>query len=162
MSKQTYLDKDHPPTCLHAIGQPLVNALWEEGRALKKKLEGETGELVALMHDGTFEGDSGFNVPGSEIPYKEGDTLKELTRRFYNKLAKEDGYEEDSEEGIEYAKEMTGAVKGAWIVTKDQLDTISLVWESDPGNDSAVYMCNHTAKKMAHHLCVKHLGKKAK
>lgn len=29
------LDQPQPPTCLHILGQGLVNALWYEGRELK-------------------------------------------------------------------------------------------------------------------------------
>ena len=36
-TNEKLLDLDSPPTCLHVLGQPLVNALWQEGRALRTK-----------------------------------------------------------------------------------------------------------------------------
>lgn len=37
MSK--YLSESQPPTCLHILGQGLVDALWHEGRDLKRQLD---------------------------------------------------------------------------------------------------------------------------
>jgi hypothetical protein len=117
--------------------------------------------LVAIVHNGTFEGDSNYHVPGTEIEYIEGMSWEKVAETYLKKRMEEENCQDmDVSEFIEeFGYE---DMCGAWILTKDQLELISLVWESDPGNDSAVYRCNYTAKCMADKACVKHLGKKPK
>lgn len=43
----TYLKDERPPTCLHILGQGLVNSLHAEGKALQSK-------LAALQYDIEF------------------------------------------------------------------------------------------------------------
>ena len=112
-------------------------------------------KLWAILHDGTFQGDSGFSCPGSCVEYKKGQTLKQLSQIYWDYLVKTDGYcEEDIKEDF--------PIKGAWILTNEHKNIVELVWECDPRGDSVVYQCNHTAKKMAANLAIKHLGKRAK
>jgi len=40
-----YLEQTSPPICLHAMGQGLVNALWQEGRALREQLTAAHAKL---------------------------------------------------------------------------------------------------------------------
>lgn len=39
MKDEKFSSMKKPPICLHAIAQPLVNAMWEELRALKAETE---------------------------------------------------------------------------------------------------------------------------
>jgi hypothetical protein len=43
-----YLNGDKPPICLHALGQPLINALFEEGKALQRELNALKGLAVNI------------------------------------------------------------------------------------------------------------------
>jgi len=45
--KTPHLDKPQPPTCLHILGQGLVNALWAEGQLLKQQIK----ELEAKQNE---------------------------------------------------------------------------------------------------------------
>lgn len=37
-------------------------------------------KLFAIVHDGTFDGDSSFHCPGEEVPYKEGQSWSEVKK----------------------------------------------------------------------------------
>lgn len=52
MNKTKLLDSTNSPTCLHVLGQDLVNALWLEGQALKRKLEVITEQADAQFSAG--------------------------------------------------------------------------------------------------------------
>jgi len=132
-------------------------------KKIKKKTKkvNKNKELLAIVHDGTFEGDSNYYCPGSEVPYKNGQTWNEIKEAFLKQKMKDDGWDSDDMAGFieEFGYDK---IAGAWIVTKAQFEMIELVWESDPGNDSAVYACNYTAKCMADKSCITYLGKKPK
>jgi hypothetical protein len=110
---------------------------------------------VAVFHDGTLDGDNAFYAPNDYVEYN-GESFAALVDKFYAKKLEED-------EGLscEEMKDMWDP-KGAWIITVEQRDLINFVWESDPGNDGAVYMCNHIAKSMCNAACELHLGEEAK
>jgi len=116
-------------------------------------------KLFAIVHDGTFEGDSNYQCPGEKIPYKDGQTWNEIKEAFLKQRMKDEGYDDVAEFIEEFGYDK---IAGAWVVTEKQFEMIELVWESDPGCDSAVYTCNYTAKCMAEKACVAYLGKKPK
>lgn len=119
-------------------------------------------KLFAIVHDGTFEGDSNYHCPREEVPYKEGQSWDEIKEAFLQQeMKKWGGNINDAAELAEFIEEFGYQdITGAWVITEKQLEIISLVWESDPGCDSAVYRCNYIAKCIADKACIKHLGKK--
>lgn len=118
-------------------------------------------KLFAIVHDGTFDGDSSFHCPGEEVPYKEGQSWSEVKKTFLQQRMKEwGGNINDAAEFAEFIEEFGYEnAAGAWIVTENQLETIRLVWESYPNRDSETYMCNQIAKLIANKICTKHIGK---
>ncbi len=114
-------------------------------------------KLTAILHDGTFDGDSAFYCPDhtGNDKYKKGTTLNQLSKKFWKIMVKELVSEEED-------VQKDYPVKGAWIVDEKGMKVISVIWESDPGNDSATYACNRAAKRVAQIVAIKCLGKKAK
>jgi len=50
-----------------------------------------TTKLFAMVHDGTFDGDSAFYCPGSEVPFIDGMTLEDVRKAYATKLRDEGG-----------------------------------------------------------------------
>jgi hypothetical protein len=138
---------------------------WEAGKIpaheAMHKIKKAQGKLVAICYgDDGFAGDSAFNVPPPEdelIVYKEGMKFVDVKKAWLAHWRAQFG-PECTKEDLRLELEMYGEPAGAWIVSKPALDAASLVWESDPGNDSAVYNCNHIAKLTLDDLCIKRLG----
>lgn len=129
-------------------------------------------KLIAILHDGNFDGDSGFYVHtdvGSinTIEYT-GQAFEELKAEYLRRCLSE------VDEGVvvdfantkqvkqlldEYGYDMP---KGAWIVDSKGMDAIDIVTDIDCGSDSSTYTVNHIAKRIAHHAAVQHLGQRAR
>lgn len=41
-----YLREEHPPVCLHVLGQDLVNALWDEGRQVLEQQQRHSAAIA--------------------------------------------------------------------------------------------------------------------
>lgn len=112
----------------------------------------------AILHDGTFDGDSAFFCPDDKVPYK-GETFKDIQKRFLDLKRKE--YKDRNNEfeiTAEIAEDYNA--EGAWIVDNNTLKLLEKIWDAaDPHNDSATYTTNRIAKKMAHILSTKKFGK---
>lgn len=109
-------------------------------------------KLFAVVNDGTFDGDSAYYCPGNQIPYRQGMSLKQVVE-IYRKML-EAGDPGDPE----FNEELVDGVTGAWVVDAKSLKILEIVWDSNPGNDSAVYNCNYIAKCIAARLAIKTLG----
>lgn len=123
---------------------------------------GQKRKLFALLHDGTFDGDSTFYFPDNPIPYSGEKTLAPL-KKAHRVVVKARllglGYTpEGADLEIEDDHDLK-AVRGAVVVTEDVIKAMSAVWESNPGNDSAVYSCNRAAKRIAWSLKRSFIGK---
>lgn len=116
-------------------------------------------QLLAILHDGTLDGDSSFGVSGTVggcrnvVKYNSGEILKDLLPRLKKNLIEDF----DDDEAID---EIFNAVKGAWIIdkrTQDMLNSINF----DFGNDSSCYVANTVLKHVVQAFAIKKLGKKA-
>ena len=118
--------------------------------------------LFAILHDGTFHGDSAFYFPGETIPFEVGMTLEAVKAAYIKghvERLKKDGIpDEDLKGEIECVMEDLADVKGAVVVNEKVVTAMEAIWESDPGNDSAVYACNRASKRVAWTLKESHLG----
>lgn len=120
--------------------------------------QGSSAVDIAILHDGSFDGDSQFYAGGSVSPTGgifayNGQSLEELKEEYRAALT-EDGW--DDEEGI---AEMVNAVQGAWVLNAAGAQTLNDMIDSagEIGNDSATYRLNRQAKTMAARLAVKQL-----
>jgi hypothetical protein len=118
----------------------------------KSKLK---AKLYVVPHDGTFDGDSCFYCPVRTFPYKQGMTLDDI-KKLYFKLVTKDEKKNPFYEEKEFWEEAQ-AIKGAWVLDEKGMRACNAIWDSDPGNDSAVYACNRAAKRVAAEICVKEI-----
>lgn len=149
--KEKLLDRNESPTCLHVLGQPLVDQLWREGRALRKRLQKhESGKLWAIVSEKAMCGDSAFYCPTSRVPYKDGMTIVKIKEEYIQHLMAVDGDKRED------AEEMAEDLEVAWVLNERM---ISMLEMSAPecGNDSAVYTVNRTMKGMAKILAIKEI-----
>jgi hypothetical protein len=147
-----YLERDNPPTCLHAIGQLLIE-IWEEGQKLKKRLEKyEGGKLYAVVSELSMNGDSFFYCPTSRVEYTNGMVLAEIKEAYIQQLMK---LNNEDREDAEYEAEN---LEIAWILNEHM---VSILEMSAPecGNDSQVYSVNRTMKEIANNLAIKIIKK---
>lgn len=119
-------------------------------------------KLWAILHDGTFDGDSAFFCPDDKIAYKDGETLRDIKKRFLDFKRKElKATVEDKDELAEIAEDYDA--KGAWIVDNNTIKLLESIWDAaDPCDDSGTYITNRIAKRMACILSVKKFGKEAR
>jgi len=99
-----------------------------------------------------FEGDSGFYCPEPYFNYKVGMTLEDVRQAWVKHTANGCGKEELAEIEVQ-----SKDIKGAWVVDQKGINASGAVWNSDPGNDGAVYRCNKTAKHVVDEICVKEI-----
>ena len=135
------------------------------------KILGKEPKLFAIVHDGTFDGDSGFWVDSDRIKYKEGQGIRDVRAAYHAHRIKLDveSQKDLSPEVMrdacdEINETYTSQIKGAWIVDEDGLKVINAVLDAHgpPGGDHAAYRMNRSAKALANALAIKRLGKKAK
>ena len=118
---------------------------------MKKKLE----KLFVIPYGADkFEGDSAFYCPEPYFNYKEGMTLEDVRKEWVEMTAQ--GCGKSEREGIELTSK---DIVGAWVVDQKTINASGAVWNSDPGNDSAVYHCNSAAKEVVDEICVKEIKK---
>ncbi len=132
--------------------------------ALAGKAETAEPKLFALVHDGTFDGDSLFYFPSHPVPYKAGMPLEEIkeghfkvvadTMRKYGSTEKEIAIDM-----IDYREDHIEDIKGAIIVPESAVKAMDAVWKADPCNDSATYGCNRAAKHVGWELKLFTIGK---
>ena len=122
-------------------------------------------QLFALAHDGFFDGDNSFYFPSYPIPYVDGMTLNDVKKghlKLHEDEMRRDGASQGSIKAeLECIKEDTiGLIKGAVVVDGKTIKAMSAIWESEPGNDSAVYGCNRSAKRVAWTMRKRVIGKR--
>ena len=118
--------------------------------------------LFAILHDGTFHGDSAIYFPGDHVPFEAGMTLEAVKAAFMkskvDQMKKLGVLDEDVKAEVENILEGFSDIRGAVIVSGKVIEAMDAIWESDPGNDSAVYACNRASKRVAWTLRESHLG----
>jgi hypothetical protein len=111
-------------------------------------------KLFAFVHDGTFHGDSIFYFPTHPIPYEAGMSLSQIKDGHLTAVAKvaiDLGCSPEAvRDDVQTAREEhLVEIKGAVIVDEKVAKAMKAIWESEPGNDSAVYSCNRACKRVA-------------
>jgi len=123
-------------------------------------------KLFAIVHDGTFDGNSVFYCPDNKVEYKKGLTILDVKKDFLHKMVIDEGGDPLANGELTPAEVVligdqvtdTYQVEGAWIVDEDGLKILEKIWDAmGPGADLDA---NHCTKVIAHMLAIKTLGKK--
>lgn len=128
------------------------------------KTKSKKVKLFAFVHDGTCDGDNTFYFPSYPIPYEQGMTLDQLKEGHLKAHADQMRSFGQAEKEIEaelgvLKEEEISEIKGAVVVEEAAVKAMNAIWNSDPGNDSAVYSCNRAAKNVAWSMAKHVIGK---
>lgn len=112
-------------------------------------------KLWAMPDEGYCDGDSAFYYPPSLIPYKEGQTYKDLIPVLAKRFERDFG--DDAESALDTAKE----AKVFSVITDSTRRMISAgLPRGSCGGDSETYMINRSCKQMCKKAAVKILRRK--
>ena len=114
-------------------------------------------KLYAIVHDGTFDGDSLYYCPNCQVPYTKGMTIDNIRQAYLKQIEEAEKGNPFTYSHDEWVNE-TNKIRGAWILDSRGLAACEAVWDSEPGNDSATYNCNTSAKHVADSMCIRIIG----
>jgi len=111
-------------------------------------------KLWAMPDEGHCDGDSAFYYPPSLIPYKEGQTYKNLIPVLAKRF--EHDFGDDAESALDMAKE----AKVFSVITDGTRKLINAGLPRGSCGDSETYMINRSCKQMCREAALKILRRK--
>lgn len=125
-------------------------------------------KLIAILHDGYFDGDSSFYVATKTecnvLKYK-NETFEQLRIKYIKRVLKAEKVTLDINDKAALQEFFDNYgyddPKGAWIIDEKGVELLDVVTDVDCGSDGATYQANRTAKRVAQHIAVQCLGQLA-
>lgn len=134
----------------------------DNGLKIGKAIFDHAKKYLAIVHDGTHDGDSRFN-PWDGIPFPEvflGTGLAPIDA-IISAYTKQEKANIDDDEDPDFATEHIKDIKGAWIIEKDTYDKIDKGTNHSGGGDGEMYLAIRITKQLIHIFSVANIGEEA-